>query len=132
MNISVLRHGTAEDTALGKPDAERRLTKEGERELKAVLKLARKAGVAPDLIFTSPLTRALETARIAQTELECQELMETKFLLPDVAPAQVWRELRARRGVKEIMLVGHEPQLSSIAAFLLDASLAIDLKKGAL
>ena len=132
MNITILRHGTAEDRALGKPDADRRLTKDGKRELKAVLRIARRAGSAPDLILTSPLTRALETARVAETELECQQAVETKSLLPDAAPAQVWRELREHRGAKEIMLVGHEPQLSGLAAFLLDASLAIDLKKGAL
>ena len=132
MNISILRHGTAEDRAIGKPDADRRLTKDGKRELKAVLRIARRAGSAPDLILTSPLTRALETARVAETELECQQAVETKSLLPDGAPAQVWRELRGHPGAKEIMLVGHEPQLSGLAAFLLDASLAIDLKKGAL
>lgn len=132
MNITILRHGTAEDRALGKPDADRRLTKEGKLELKAVLQMARKAGITPDLILTSPLRRALETARIAETELECQQAVETKSLLPDGAPAQVWRELRGHRGAKEIMLVGHEPQLSGLAAFLLDASLVIDLKKGAL
>lgn len=132
MNISILRHGTAENRALGKPDAERRLTKDGRRELKAVLQLARKAGIAPDVILTSPLTRALETARIAEEEFQCQPAVETKSLLPDVAPAQVWRELREHRNAKEIMLVGHEPQLSRIAAFLLEAPLVIDLKKGAL
>src|SRR5215472_12476108 len=102
MNVSILRHGTAEDTAPGKTDAERRLTKEGKRELKAVLQLARKSGIAPDVILTSPLTRALETARVAEDELQCQSTVETKSLLPDVAPAQVWREVRARRNAKEI------------------------------
>jgi len=132
MNISILRHGTAEDKAPGESDAQRRLTKDGKRELKAVLRLARRAGWVPDVILTSPLTRALETARIAETELECQVALETKALLPDVAPAQVWRELREHHGAKEIMLVGHEPQLSRIAAFLLEAPLVIDFKKGAL
>jgi phosphohistidine phosphatase len=132
MNICILRHGTADDRVPGKPDADRQLTKEGKRELKAVLQLARRAGIAPAVILTSPLTRAMETARIAEAELECHQVVETKSLLPDVAPPEVWREIRALHRSKEIMLVGHEPQLSRIASFLLESPLMIDLKKGAL
>jgi len=131
MIISILRHGTAEDKGT-KPDAERHLIKEGERELRAVLKLARKAGIKPALILTSPLIRAVETARIAETELGCKNVVETKVLLPAVAPAQVWKEIRTHHGTKEVMLVGHEPQLSRIAGFLLESPLMVDLKKGAL
>ena len=132
MNISILRHGTAEDRNLGKPDAERRLIKEGKEELKAVLRVARKAGIKPSVILTSPLVRARETARIAEEELRCKNVLETKTLLPAIAPAQLWREIRSHQGAKEIMLVGHEPQLSRIAAFLLESPLMIDLKKGSL
>lgn len=132
MNISILRHGTAEDRAPGKSDEERQLTKEGKHELRAVLRVANKAGIAPGLILTSPLVRAMETARIAEEELKCKQVVQTKALLPSVAPPEIWREIRSQRGVKEIMLVGHEPQLSRIAAFLLESPLMIDLKKGAL
>ena len=132
MNICILRHGTAENRSLGTSDAGRRLTKAGRRELKAVLRQARAAGVAPDLILTSPLIRAVETAAVAGRALECGRVVETKALLPDVAPAQAWREIRAQQELKEILLVGHEPQLSRIASFLLEAPLAVDLKKGAL
>lgn len=132
MNICILRHGTAEDRSPGTSDAGRRLIKEGRRELKAVLRQARAAGVAPGLILTSPLIRAAETAAMAGRALGCSRLVETKALLPDVAPAQVWREIGQQQELKEIMLVGHEPQLSRIASFLLEAPLAVDLKKGAL
>jgi phosphohistidine phosphatase len=132
MNIYILRHGAAEDRETGTPDAERRLTKQGRRELRAVLQQARAAGVVPQTILTSPLTRALETARIAAEELNCPNIVETKELTPEVAPPQLWREVRARHQVKDLMLVGHEPQLSRVAGFLLESPLAIDLKKGAL
>ncbi|MBV9397861.1 MAG: phosphohistidine phosphatase SixA, partial [Bryobacterales bacterium] len=59
-------------------------------------------------------------------------IAETKALLPAVAPAQVWKEIRSHHDAGEIMLVGHEPQLSRIAGFLLESPLMIDLKKGAL
>jgi phosphohistidine phosphatase len=132
MNIYILRHGAAEDRELGKADAERRLTKNGKRELQAVLRQALAAGVEPETILTSPLIRALETARIAARELRCENVAETKSLTPDVAATQLWTEIKSKRRVKELMLVGHEPQLSRVAGFLLEAPLAIDLKKGAL
>lgn len=97
-----------------------------------MLRLARKSGIEPAMILTSPLRRALETADIAKEELQCQQVQETKALLPDVAPPQLWKEIRKHHGLKEVMLVGHEPQLSRVAAFLLEAPLMIDLKKGAL
>jgi phosphohistidine phosphatase len=132
MNIFILRHGIAENRELGTPDAARQLTKQGKRDLHALLERAHAAGVAPQTILTSPLTRALETARIAAQELLCQNVVETKELSPGVAPPHLWREIRARHLVKDLMLVGHEPQLSRVAGFLLESPLAIDLKKGAL
>ena len=132
MNIYILRHGIAENRDLGKPDATRQLTKQGKRDLHALLQQARAAGVSPQTILTSPLTRALETARIAAEELKCENVVETKELTPEVAPPQLWKEIRARHRVKDLMLVGHEPQLSRVAGFLLESPLSIDLKKGAL
>jgi phosphohistidine phosphatase len=132
MNIYLLRHGTAEDREIGKPDASRALTKEGRRELRAVLQQAREAGVTPGVILTSPLRRAVETARIASTELHCDNVVEIKELTPDTPPPQVWRAIHSHRSDRELVLAGHEPQLSRLAAFLLEAPLAIDLKKGAL
>lgn len=132
MNIFILRHGTAEDRDKGTPDAERRLTKAGKKEVRAVSEQAHAAGVAPGVILTSPLVRAVETAQIAQEVFRTKQVAETKVLLPDGTPQQVWREIRAHAEAQDVMLVGHEPQLSRIAAFLLEAPLAIDLKKGAL
>jgi len=132
VNIYILRHGAAEPRGKTTPDAERRLTKEGRREVKAVVQKARAAGAAPALILTSPLVRAVETAQIAQEALQAGQVTETNALLPDSPPQSVWREIRSHAGAGSILLVGHEPQLSRIAAFLLEAPLAIDLKKGAL
>jgi phosphohistidine phosphatase len=132
LRVYILRHAAAEAHGPGVPDAQRQLTPEGKQELKAVLKQARSAGVAPEAILTSPWARALESARMAGKTLQCGRVVETRALLPDIPPAQVLREIRAIRNAKEVMVVGHEPQLSRLAAFLLEAPLAVDLKKGAL
>ncbi len=132
MKICILRHAEAEPRGLGVAEAARKLTAEGKRELRAVLKQAREAGVDPEVILTSPWTRALETAVAARDALACKQLIETKSLLPDVLPSHIWGEIRSLRPLKEIMVVGHEPHLSRFAAFLLEAPVAIDLKKSGL
>ena len=68
---------------------------------------------------------------MAGKALHCERVVETRTLLPDIPPAQVLREIRASKA-KEVMVAGHEPQLSRLAAFLLEAPVAVDLKKGAL
>jgi phosphohistidine phosphatase len=136
MRVYILRHATAEARGPGVSDAQRQLTPEGKQELKAVLRQAHAAGVSPEAILTSPWLRALETAQMAGKALRCERVVETRALLPDVPPAQVLKEIRAvrngKRSANQVMVAGHEPQLSRLAAFLLEAPLALDLKKGAL
>jgi phosphohistidine phosphatase len=132
MKIYILRHAEAELRGPGVAEADRKLTPEGKRELRPVLRLAREAGVAPEAILTSPWTRALETATAANQAFGGLQLIETKALLPDVQPAQIWGEIRSLRPLKEIMVVGHEPHLSRLAGFLLEAPVAIDMKKAAI
>jgi phosphohistidine phosphatase len=132
MKIYILRHAEAEPRGPGVPEGARKLTPEGKRELRAVLRLARDAGVEPEVILASPWTRAQETALAARDALGTEQVIETKSLLPDVLPTHIWGEIRSLRPLKEIMVVGHEPHLSRLAAFLLEAPVAIDMKKSAI
>lgn len=132
LRVYILRHATAELRGPGVAEDKRQLTPEGKHELKAVLKLALAAGVSPVAILTSPWVRALETAQMAGRALRCERVVETRALLPDVPPAQVLKEIRGIRNAKQVMVAGHQPQLSRLAAFLLEAPVAIDLKKSAL
>ena len=61
MNLYFLRHGDAEPTSAGTSDEARRLTERGKRETAAVAQAARRAGLRPEVILTSPLRRARET-----------------------------------------------------------------------
>lgn len=134
MEIYVLRHGIAEDRASSGRDEDRSLTAEGRRRLKDVLRLAADAGVKPTLIVTSPYVRAVETARIAAETLGYRgDLLRTDSLIPDSHPRTVWDEIRTHRDAESILVAGHEPLLSQVAATLLGSpSLAIEMKKGAL
>lgn len=134
MEIYILRHGIAEDPQAGQPDSERSLTSEGRKKLRNVLRTAASAGVAPSLILTSPYKRALQTAQLAAEILDYKgELLETKALVPNSSPKDVWDEIREHKDEARILLSGHEPLFSRLAAYLLGSpSLQIDFKKGAI
>jgi phosphohistidine phosphatase len=134
MQIYLLRHGIAEDAAPGRPDADRALTPEGREKLRRVMKRARSAGVEPGAILASPLRRAVETAEVAAETLGFSgKIGKTRALLPDASPHDLWAEIRAHPVESAILLAGHEPQMSSLVAFLLDSpSLNVDMKKAAL
>jgi phosphohistidine phosphatase len=132
MEIYILRHGESEMRETGRADGDRKLTAGGKRDLKAVLRMARKLGVAPPVILTSPLRRAQETAKIAAQILRSKRVVETKSLLPGASPELVWKEIGAQQKADSILIAGHNPHLGSLMALLLEAALMVDLKKGAL
>ena len=133
MQIYILRHGIAEDAPPGGSDAGRALTAEGKQKLRKVLECARDAGVQPNVIATSPLKRAVETAEIAAEVLKVKrDLVQTAALVPSGSPLRVWSELRSQKA-DELLISGHEPLLSKLVAFLLRCpALEVDFKKGAL
>ena len=134
MQIYILRHGIAEEGKAGQADSERRLTPEGKEKLRRTLACARKAGVRPELILSSPYKRTLETAMLAQEELEVQlPIVKTNVLAPMERPEKVWDEIRLHKDARQIVLAGHEPQLSSLAAYLIGSPGAnVEMKKGAI
>jgi phosphohistidine phosphatase len=134
MEIYILRHGIAEEAHGGMRDADRALTPEGAKKLQHVLRRARAIEVQPPLILTSPYRRARETAQVAAEALRNgSSLLETPALTPDSSPEAVWDEIRVHKSEDQIMIVGHEPLLSSVYAYLLNAaSVQIDVKKGSL
>jgi phosphohistidine phosphatase len=99
-----------------------------------VLKAARKAGMRAEVVLTSPYLRASQTAAIAAKLLDLDSrVIETDMLLPDANAQDVWSEIRSYSKFKHLVLVGHEPQLSAVIAFLLRSpDIRIDLKKSAL
>ena len=131
MQIYLLRHGIADDVRPGGSDADRALTPEGKEKLRRVLKRSR---VTPSLILSSPYKRAVETAEVAAGVLGYQgKVVLIEALVPHGSPYDVWDELRARKDETAVLLAGHEPLMSAIAAFLLNSpALEVDMKKAAL
>src|SRR4051812_35137123 len=95
MELYLMRHGIAEDGQPGSADSARSLTPEGRTRAAKVLRLARRTGLQPDLILSSPYVRAMQTAKIASEELSVDTaIVELPALVPHSSPEAVWRELR--------------------------------------
>lgn len=134
MTLYVLRHAIAEDPVPGQADSARRLTEPGRAKAKRVLSHASRAGVKPQVILTSPYDRAKQTADIARDELGfAGHPVQTHSLVPFVGVFDLWEELRSYLALGDLMVVGHNPQLSSLVSWLIGArSDALWLKKSGL
>lgn len=134
MDVYFLRHGDAEPAKPGSSDSERNLTAEGQEQVRAVVELARDAGLQVEVIVSSPYVRALQSARIAAEVLGAeQEPVPAEALAPGGTPFGIWDEIRLYPQVKGLLLVGHEPLISeTISTFLGCSAVVVDVKKGAL
>jgi phosphohistidine phosphatase len=134
MLIHILRHGVAEVASAGMKDADRALTAEGIKKLRAILRAARAAEVSPKIILTSPYRRAVQTADLAAEILGNEgDVRKTDALSPASHPEEVWQEIRRHRQEEQLLLAGHEPLLGLVIGYLLGApDLQVDFKKGAI
>jgi phosphohistidine phosphatase len=121
MQLYFLRHGEADWPDWTKPDDERPLTDFGKKELRQVAKFLNRLKVKPDLIVTSPLPRALQTAEVAAEQLKTK-LCQDEALEPGFGISELGTVLKRHRA-KVLMLVGHEPDFSSVISALTGASL---------
>jgi phosphohistidine phosphatase len=134
MRLYLLRHGIAEDGGPRTPDAKRELTEKGRTKLTAVLRLARRSGVTPELVLSSPLVRAVQTADMAREILDvASPIQQTAVLVPESSPQKVWDELRGLRNLDAVLLASHEPLLSHLTAWLLSSpALQVHMTKAAI
>jgi len=133
MDILILRHGKAEKRETGVDDAGRLLTSKGGREIRVVSKWMAGCGISPDLIASSPLKRALETAEIVAEEIsQKQEIAVWDVLEPGSDPDALKERLKGLPDVKMVLLVGHEPHLSQLITCLIGAGegTRIEIGKG--
>lgn len=128
-----MRHGVAEEAGDG-DDRGRRLTPRGRRRIERATAGLQALGLTFDAIVTSPLPRAAETAAIVAAGLpDAPAPRELEALEPDVPAADTLRALRLFARSRDVLLVGHEPNLSQLLSLLLTGSsdgAALAMKKG--
>jgi phosphohistidine phosphatase len=119
MRLYLVRHGIAidRDDPDCPPDAERYLTKEGENLTKQAAQGLRTMKVRADVVLTSPLVRALQTARIVAEELGMKKtsVIITENLLPHRDPGVFLAGL-AEHTDADVIAVGHAPHLDELLA----------------
>jgi len=132
VKLYLVRHAEAIERSATTPDGSRYLTTKGRLSFRKIARRARKAGAAPDVIFTSPLLRAVQTAEILAERLKQKgEVVVTKELSPGFDLRALRALLAGAGNPMEAAFVGHEPDLGVIAAALMSVPGGVPLRKGA-
>jgi phosphohistidine phosphatase len=132
VSIYLVRHAIAEEQGTAWPDDTKRpLTPRGMARMREAVRGLDALGVEINLVLTSPLVRARQTAEILARGLTSVPAVDvSNALLPGQPPARVIEALSGLGRLRAIALVGHEPGLGELAAWLLGAREALPFKKG--
>lgn len=137
MRLFVVRHAKAfdRDPERFPDDRLRELTREGRKEFRSLARRVGRSADAPEEVLSSSWTRAWDTAVALEDEAgwpapeRCAALESDE---PD-AVAAIAREISARSRLDALALVGHEPALSALVAWLLGSDHPIvRMRKGAI
>jgi len=123
MDLILWRHAEAEDRA---PDLERRLTPRGQKHAARIAAWLLQRLPAKFLVLASPALRAQETAQALGVPVRTLELLAPGASVAEILGAAEWPGHRSA-----VVVVGHQPDLGSVAAFLVSGSAASwSVKKG--
>ena len=131
--LYLIRHGLAEERGDAWPDdAKRPLTDPGMAHLRKAARGLARLGVSVEVVLSSPLVRARQTAEIVAAGLDPRpSLVNVDSLAPDGTYAAVVADLEKHARKARIALVGHEPAIGELAARLIGSRHPIEFKKGA-
>jgi len=131
MLLYLLRHADA-DTPAASDDA-RALSEKGQVQARKVARFCEAHDMQLPLVLSSPLRRAHETAQPVAEALGA-DLLIAPWLASGMHPQTALEELRAHRALGSVILVGHEPDFSLLAAHLLGlpTNNAIHIRKASL
>jgi phosphohistidine phosphatase len=131
--LYLIRHGIAEERGEAWPDDEKRpLTDEGTEKLRKAMRGLARLGVVFDVVLSSPLVRARQTAEIVAGGVAPRpSLANVESLAPGGSFAALVADLEKYAKKTRIALVGHEPDIGELAARLIGSRRAVEFKKGA-
>lgn len=131
MQLYLLRHADADTEAPS--DDERFLSEKGMLQAQRVARFCEAHEITPDVVFTSPLRRAHQTAAAVAEKLGV-ELRTVRWLQCGAEASEVLSQLNEHRNLASIMIVGHEPDFSLFVAYMIGAAHGenIRIRKGSL
>ncbi len=116
MDLLLLRHADALDEAAS--DLARPLSEKGHRQARKVAQYLSGSKIKPALLLSSPAVRTMETAQAVSEALQLS-ILPCPWAKPGMHPSEALEELNAYRGFECVLLVGHQPDISFLAAKLL-------------
>jgi len=126
MKLILVRHAAAIVS-----NENRYLTTEGRQFFRKTARTMLKNGVDPNMILTSPHIRAVQTADIlAETLSYCGPLIMKDELKSDFDMRALQKHLNDYQGIEELVLVGHEPDMSILVVSFLSLPERFDFEKG--
>ena len=130
--LYLVRHAIAAQRGDKWPDDTKRpLTHKGRARMRGVVDGLQQLGVKLDLVLTSPLVRARQTADLLVEGLDSSPDLEvTDALVPDRRPTDIAAVVGQHVGCGAIALVGHEPGMGELAAWLISAKEPLEFRKG--
>ena len=132
MKLYLVRHAEAIERSGTMPDGVRYLTPKGRLVFRKVARRVRREGVTPDVVFSSPLVRAVQTAEILAERLDhTGPVVVARQLSPGFDHGKLDSLLAEAGNLREAAFVGHEPDLGELAASLLSMPGGFSLRKGA-
>lgn len=133
MKLYFLRHGLAGDSSEWKgADFARPLTEEGIAKMKRSADTLAQMELDLQLILTSPLVRAYQTAEIVARQFKMlDKLVKDERLGSGFGIKYLAEILAEHSNVVSLMLVGHEPGISETVSHLIGGGRVV-IKKGAL
>jgi len=120
--IYIVRHAIAEEVSADGTDESRALTAEGRKKMRKAARGLASLGAAPERLLSSPLVRARQTAEIVVEAFPGLTIEECDALAPAVDERALTRAVSAASAGGDVMLVGHEPDLSGMLAYWLTGS----------
>ncbi len=136
MKIAIIRHAKAEDrdefALTGKPDGLRALTETGRKSTRKTARALKDMLPRIDVLASSPLLRALETAKLIAKEYKRLPVTELRELAPGSSEQATFSWLQSLPADAIVGIVGHDPDLSHLATWLLSGKTDpfVVLKKG--
>jgi phosphohistidine phosphatase len=133
MNLFLLRHASA-GVRRANPllDIKRPLDKDGKSQCQQLAHVLNALKTSFDLVVSSPLKRSQQTAQLVATETGYeQRILLSNALAPSATFAQFQRLLRECAPYENVLVVGHNPNLTSFLGQLLSAAPTPDPVTGA-
>ncbi|SEG66050.1 phosphohistidine phosphatase, SixA [Bryocella elongata] len=121
MNLYMLRHASAGVRRLNPLlDTRRPLDKEGKRHSLQLAYVLNSLKVSFDMVISSPLKRSLQTAQLVGTETGYEaKVLRSTALDPSATFDQFQRLLRECSAYENVLVVGHNPNITSFVGQLL-------------